>query len=318
MPVCTGMTKTVASSEFQIRTTKWFAMMSIKPNRYQSAEEYWSDHHVDAPDHGFSSAAESLDHFDWRNKCYLGYLETMPVDGADGKVVLDYGCGPGNDLVGFGTFSHPARLIGLDVSPPALDLARRRLALHDIRAELVRAREAPIHIPLENGSVDLVHCSGVLMMTPDPAAILHEFRRVLRSDGYAQVMVYHHDSLWMHLYVGFVWMITEQRYPGLSKREVFARSTDGEECPISVAYRFEEFAEMARECGLHCEFAGVSVATTEMKLLPSRFAALEDQRLDRESRAFLYELGINDRGLPVYRGRVAGINLACRLYPISR
>ena len=31
----------------------------------------------------------------------------MPVNQADGLVVLDYGCGPGNDLVGFGHFSNP-------------------------------------------------------------------------------------------------------------------------------------------------------------------------------------------------------------------
>ena len=33
----------------------------------------------------------------------------MPVSGADDKVVLDYGCGPGNDLVGYNgaiTYDH--------------------------------------------------------------------------------------------------------------------------------------------------------------------------------------------------------------------
>lgn len=280
-----------------------------------SAEQYWTGHHVDAPDEGFASAAESLAHFAWRNSIYLGYLETMPVRGADGKTVVDFGCGPGNDLVGFGHFSRPARLIGIDVSAPALQLARRRLALHGIAAELIRTREAPVEIPLDTGSIDLVHCSGVLMMTPNPTEILCEFRRVLRPDGHAQVMVYHYASLWMHLYVGYVRMLVEQRYAGLSKQEVFARFTDGEECPISTAYHFEEFAELAAAAGLRCEFAGVSIATTEMKLLPERFAALEDKRLDGESREFLYELRFDERGFPLYRGRVAGINLACRLYP---
>jgi SAM-dependent methyltransferase len=239
----------------------------------------------------------------------------MPVAGADGKVVVDFGCGPGNDLVGFGHFSRPARLIGIDVSAPALGLARRRVALHNTDAELIRIGEAPSVVPLATGSVDLVHCSGVLMITPNPGDILREFRRILRRDGYAQVMVYHYDSLWMHLYVAYVKMLVEARYAGLTKQEAFTRSTDGEDCPISTAYRFEEFAELAAAAGLRCELAGVSISTTEMRLLPDRFAALEDKRLDRESCDFLYDLRFDDRGFPVYRGRIAGINLACRLYP---
>jgi SAM-dependent methyltransferase len=279
-----------------------------------AAAEYWSQHHVDAPDGGFASEEHSLAHYAWRNSIYLGYLESMPVSDADGKVIVDFGCGPGNDLVGFGHFSRPARLIGIDVSRQVLSLAERRLALHRIQAELICTGQT-CGLPLDSGSVDLVHCSGVLMHLPNPEKALAEFRRILRRDGYAQVMVYHYDSLWMHLYVAYVKMLAEARYAGLTKQEAFTRSTDGEDCPISTAYRFEEFAELAAAAGLRCEFAGVSISTLEMQLLPQRFAALEDKRLDSESRECLYELRFSDRGLPTYRGRVAGINLACRLYP---
>lgn len=275
--------------------------------------QFWSANPVNFPD--AISVEESLDHFAWRNQQYLGELEVMSVEGADGKVVLDYGCGPGNDLVGFGHYSKPARLIGMDVAERALFLARNRLAVHGIHAELMLQTPQSDRIPLENGSVDLVHSSGVLHHTTDPAAILSEFRRVLRPDGYAQIMVYHYDSIWMHLYVAFVKMLVEGRYAGLSKREAFRHTTDTENCPISRCYTFAQFAELAASAGLRCELAGVSVSTTEMKVLPQRFDALEDQRLDRESRGFLYEVTFNERGLPVHRGRVAGIDLMCRLYP---
>jgi ubiquinone/menaquinone biosynthesis C-methylase UbiE len=83
----------------------------------------------------------------------------MPVAGYDGKAILDYGCGPGHDVVGFAHFSKTARLIGMDVSTTSL------------------------------ASIDLIHSSGVLHHTPNPLKILKEFRRIIRPGGSAQIMI---------------------------------------------------------------------------------------------------------------------------------
>jgi ubiquinone/menaquinone biosynthesis C-methylase UbiE len=152
--------------------------------QHRSAAEYWSEYHVDSPDEGFISPEESLRHFEWRNSCYLGYIESMPVNSVAGKVVLDYGCGPGNDLIGFAHFGSPDRLIGVDVSAGALRLAAKRLACHNFVAELYQIFESPVTTPLPDASVDVVHCSGVIMMTPQPESILKEFFRVLKPVGY--------------------------------------------------------------------------------------------------------------------------------------
>src|SRR5690606_26201538 len=106
-----------------------------------------ANHHVSFPDSALKSADASLRHFVWRNRCYPGYLDLMPVGKANGLSVLDYGCGPGNDLVGFGVFSKPKQLIGIDVSAAALDLARRRLALHDIEVTLHLVSDTSVSIP---------------------------------------------------------------------------------------------------------------------------------------------------------------------------
>ena len=63
---------------------------------------------------------ESERYLEWRNDQYFKYDELMPVTGKDGRVILDYGCGPGHDLVGFGLRSKPTRLIGMDVSTSSL------------------------------------------------------------------------------------------------------------------------------------------------------------------------------------------------------
>lgn len=64
--------------------------------------------------------------------------------------MLDYGCGPGNDLVGFGVYSKPARLIGMDVSVSSLDEAKHRLALHGIEAELHKIDVGMARVPLDD------------------------------------------------------------------------------------------------------------------------------------------------------------------------
>ena len=120
---------------------------------------------------------------------------------ADDKVVLDYGCGPGNDLVGFSIHSKPKRLIGVDVSTSSLAEARKRVALHNApNVEFVHLDNPMGPLPFPDASIDIVHCAGVLMVLPDVQATLREFRRIVKPDGYSQIMVYNYDSIWMHLY----------------------------------------------------------------------------------------------------------------------
>src|SRR5437016_1460420 len=90
---------------------------------------YWTDYNV-TNHRRFASAEESLNYFHWRNAQYHNYIEMMPVDGHNGKAVLDYGCGPGNDLVGFAEYSKPSGLFGMDISSSSIAEAKARLSLH--------------------------------------------------------------------------------------------------------------------------------------------------------------------------------------------
>ena len=103
----------------------------------EETAEYWTQHNV-TTHYMFSDAKESLDYFDWRNDQYYDYISLMPVIGCDGKTVLDFGCGPGHDLVGFGVYSKPAKLVGVDLSESSLQEARYRLNLHGIEADLIQ------------------------------------------------------------------------------------------------------------------------------------------------------------------------------------
>ena len=276
--------------------------------------DYWTSHNVTSHLR-FRSASESLDYFHWRNSQYPGYIELMPVSGFDRTIILDFGCGPGHDLVGFGTYSKPARLVGADVSSASLAEARDRLALHGIEAELTELKPGAA-LPFESGTFDHVHASGVLHHLPDPEAALCELRRVLRPSGTASVMVYNRNSIWMHLRVAYQRTIVEGLYPELTLDERFARSTDGEDCPISRSYQPDAFVALAGRAGFDAVFAGAAVSLTELDLMPLRFRALMDRRLPVESRQFLETLTFDQQLMPCANGHRAGIAGVYHLRPL--
>lgn len=275
---------------------------------------YWTRHNVTGH-RVFRTIDESLDYFHWRSGQYFDYLDLMPVSGADGKVVLDFGCGPGNDLVGFGVYSKPRLLIGADVSRSSLEQARSRLALHNILADLVHLGSPSLVLPLESGSVDYIHTSGVLHHVPDIKQTFAELRRVLRPSGTMRVMVYNYSSVWLHLYVAYVRQIAEQVDSGLDVRQAFARSTDGPDCPIAEAYTPQEFCQLAESCGFTATYLGAAISAWELKLLPRRFEAIMTEKLGREHRDFLAALTFDRRGVPFHGDSCAGIDACFLLRP---
>lgn len=295
---------------------RWKIILQTQRHGAVSSTDYWTGHHVPAPDEGFASIEASLEHYDIRNDQYPGTLELTPVDKATGKCVLDYGCGPGNDVIGFGTYSRPKRLVACDVSPTALALAEKRTRLHGLDVEFHKIDENDPRLPFGEATFDLIHSAGVLHHTPDPRAILKELHRLLRPDGSVQIMVYNRNSIWMHLHVAYEVKLELGLYRDMTKEDAFRHTTDGPNCPIANFYRPEEFIELARDAGFKGAFEGAGISRLELNLLPKLEKALGDERLDIESREFLTALEFCADGLPMINGRVAGINGCYRLVPV--
>jgi len=53
----------------------------------------------------------------------------------------------------------------------------------------------------------------------------------------------------------------------------------------------------------------------ELGLLPRRFEAVMDERLEKEHREFLLSLTFDNRGLPIYEGHWAGVDGCYLLTP---
>ena len=99
------------------------------------------------------------------------------VSHAAGRDVLDVGCNTGYGTLRFTPVAR--RVVGVDVSPRAIDAARRRAP--GGRPEFVLT--TGFDLPFPDDSFDLVTSFQVLEHVPDPIAYLGEIKRVTRSGG---------------------------------------------------------------------------------------------------------------------------------------
>jgi len=93
---------------------------------------------------------------------------------SEGAVVLDAGCGSGEFGVLKKCGGRAGRIIGMDISPQALE--RNRVIDESIVGSLEK-------IPLPDASVDLVVCESVFEHLEQPEPVFGEFSRVLKKDG---------------------------------------------------------------------------------------------------------------------------------------
>ncbi|WP_167475379.1 methyltransferase domain-containing protein [Nocardia arthritidis] len=127
-----------------------------------------------------------------------------------GDIVVDLGCGPGADLaaladaVGLDGF-----VIGVDVDAAAVDEVS---AAHSADPRITVCHNDIHDLCLADGSVDRARTDRVLQHVAEPAAVLHEMRRILRPHATAvfaepdweTLVVDHHDRQLARAYAHFV------------------------------------------------------------------------------------------------------------------
>jgi SAM-dependent methyltransferase len=224
--------------------------------------------------------------------------ELVGFDRWAGRDVLEAGCGIGTDAVQF--VRSGARYTGVDFSPTALELARRR---HELAAARL-VQGSITELPFADASFDLVYSNGVIHHLPQTRRAIAEFHRVLRPGGTAIVMVYHRASL--NFYVSI--MIVRRMLAGVlllpgadrlaarvtgepldvlrGHRELLARhgrcyltdpalflshNTDGPGNPLSKAYSAE---------GMRRAFADFAQVRTDVRFLNLRAYPL-GERVER-------------------------------------
>lgn len=275
-------------------------------------DEFWNREMVGSGVHDrIRDAKADLSYLRKRNEMYPMFKELMGIWGDHkGQVVLDYGCGPGDDLVGFLCHSKALKVIGMDISDKALSVALRRIGYHREsvgRYLLGKTVDDYPTMPLLDASVDYIHCGGVLQHTTCPEGILREFYRVLKPKGTGRIMVYQTDSIWLHLYVAYIIQILQGKYSDMPALEAYPHTTDGDDCPIARAYDPPVFEAMLEGCGFRARYLGAYFSHTELKLLKDfKNKALEESRLAEEHKRFLRD--IRGGRYPTYQGKFCGVS----------
>ncbi|MCK9596720.1 class I SAM-dependent methyltransferase [Candidatus Pacearchaeota archaeon] len=270
-------------------------------------DEYWNKHLI--YDKYFTSIKESDDYLAWRSAQYPMAMKMLELENVDyaGKKILDYGCGPGHDVIEF-LKAGADFVVGCDVSKKALDITNERVKLYgyEDKVALILNTNQNSNIGDFSGEFDHVHCGGVLHHVNKPVEILNYLYDYLKEDCHANLMVYNRDSIFFHFYVAFVLRILsskESGYPNSDKYSaldntdyVFSKSTDGEDCPVSIAYKPEDFIKLSIA---KIDFIGGYPSKLDLKdFFDSKYISDKYNLLEKEHTDFLEAVTFDDQGFP--------------------
>lgn len=107
------------------------------------------------------------------------------------KAVLEIGCGMGLDLLSLAQ-NHPRTLIGIDLVPKHLMLARKLFDCYGFSAEFFEMDAESLNFA--PGSIDLVYSFGILHHTPNIEKAISNIYNVLKPGGQAVIGLYHKNS----------------------------------------------------------------------------------------------------------------------------
>jgi SAM-dependent methyltransferase len=149
------------------------AMVDPDPDRDETGDARRYDAWFESPWGRYAWAVESR-------------LLSAALDGSDGRLVLDVGCGTGRSSALLR--SAGAHVVGIDPDVGMLGLARARVD-SAILAEGER-------LPFREHAFDTTVAMTVLEFVPDPAEVLAEMARVTRSPGTVVVGALNPRSAW--------------------------------------------------------------------------------------------------------------------------
>jgi len=108
-------------------------------------------------------------------------VRLIPNRKASYDVVVDVGCGSGYSLPTLAQRFLPRELIGVDIDPEMLALARAEAGKAGLAARLIEASSS--RMPLPDGHADLLFCHQTFHHLVEQEAALAEFLRVLKPGG---------------------------------------------------------------------------------------------------------------------------------------
>lgn len=120
------------------------------------------------------------------------YFRNKNLVKAEGKVILDAGCGSGYKALALVEANPGAKIVGIDISEESVNLARKRLKYHgfDNTEFYVLSLE---NLPNLGIKFDYINCDDVLYLLTDIVTGLQAMKSVLKPDGIIRANL--HSSL---------------------------------------------------------------------------------------------------------------------------
>ena len=279
----------------------------VRLRTFKTSQSFWNENTVSSPKNGFKSIEESMEHLKWRNNQYINSEKNMYFKNTQKKIVLDYGCGPGNGLINIINTSNPKKIYAVDVSEKSIYLAKKRAKLHNLNVSFIKINENEKISSIDDNSIDVIKSDGVLHHIENIDFVLREFKRILKKNGVINLMIYNRDSLWFHLHVNYELMIKKKIFSNSSDEEVFKISTDGFQCPISYCFSPSKFIEICKKNKFRTKLKNVSISLFELSKVNLINEAINSENIKLSSKDFLKQIYFKRR-IPYFRKNIAGIN----------
>jgi SAM-dependent methyltransferase len=160
---------------------------------------------------------------------YLRFMEIIKKALPDNATVLEAGCGTGQTL---SLFCSRHTTIGLDISPDALSIAKKNcdtLINGDI-----------FHIPLRDGSCDLVYNSGVIehFQEPENRTAVSEMVRVTKRGGSVIIIVPNSFCPWYRVGKSVAVLLKNFEFGYEEDYSINRLKKTVESCNVSVVHSF--------------------------------------------------------------------------------
>jgi ubiquinone/menaquinone biosynthesis C-methylase UbiE len=279
----------------------------VRLRTFKTSQSFWNENTVSSPKNGFKSIEESMEHLKWRNNQYINSEKNMYFKNTQKKIVLDYGCGPGNGLINIINTSNPKKIYAVDVSEKSIYLAKKRAKLHNLNVSFIKINENEKINSIDDNSIDVIKSDGVLHHIENVDFVLREFKRILKKNGVINLMIYNRDSLWFHLHVNYELMIKKKIFSNSSDEEVFKISTDGFQCPVSYCFSPSKFIEICKKNKFRTKLKNVSISLFELSKVNLIKEAINSEKIKLSSKDFLKQIYFKRR-IPYFRKNIAGIN----------
>lgn len=165
------------------------------------------------------------------------YSGLIPFDELAGKDVLEVGSGTGVHARLLAETG--ANVTAIDLTPTAVELTRRRLELHGLKADVWEADAQAL--PFGDASFDFVWSWGVVHHSEDTQRVVAEISRVLRPRGELRLMVYHRSSITYWIQYQLIRGVLGGKLLRMTPAEIANRYSDG---VIARHYTRRELAEL--------------------------------------------------------------------------